>query len=53
MFAQNFEKSSLKVWSIGIISVHFVVFIHINTQWDKRRAWHLLKKGNELQTINV
>lgn len=30
-------------------------YIHAlhDTQWDKRRAWHLLKKGNELQTINV
>lgn len=29
-------------------------YIHAlhDTQWDKRRAWHLLKKGNELQTIN-
>lgn len=30
-------------------------YIHAlhDTQWDKRRAWHLLKKGNELQTINA
>ena len=30
-------------------------YIHAlyDTNWDKRRAWHLLKNGNELQTINA
>lgn len=47
--ANNRVRTYLK-WTVrGRAYIHA---LH-DTHWDKRRAWHLLKNGNELQTINA